>query len=184
VAPTQVVVIAVRDEPEVNDACERAHRQLVAGGVRATLDRGRGSFGRRVTDWEIKGVPLRVEVGPRDLKEGVVTVARRDNGEKMTWPIESLVDEASRVLEVVQGDLFSRALAWRDVNTKDVASVVEAIEVAQTGFARLSWDLVGPSEEAELNNEAVTIRCLQRADGSIPESELENDLLCIVAKSY
>ena len=184
VAPTQAVVIAVRDEPEVNEACERVQSQLVAAGVRSVLDRGRGSFGRRVTDWEIKGVPLRVEVGPRDLKEGVVTVARRDNGQKLTWHLDGVAREATTLLETIQRDLFARALEWRDVNTLDVASVVEAIEVAQTGFAKLSWDLVGPSEEAELNNVAVTIRCLQRADGSIPESELEPDLLCIVAKSY
>ena len=85
-APTQVVVIAVRDEPEVNEACERLQAQLIAQGVRSTLDRSRGSFGRRVTDWEIKGVPLRVEVGPRDLNEGVVSVTRRDNGEKSRRP--------------------------------------------------------------------------------------------------
>jgi prolyl-tRNA synthetase len=183
-APIQVVVIAVRDEPEVNEACERLHAQLVAQGVRSTLDRGRGSFGRRVTDWEIKGVPLRVEVGPRDLAEGVVGVTRRDTGEKTTWPLERVASEAAAVLETIQRDLYARALEWRDVNTMDVASVVEAIDVAQTGFAKLSWDLVGASEEAQLNNEAVTVRCLIRADGTIPESELETDLLCIVAKSY
>ena len=183
-APTQVVVIAVRDEAGVNEACERLQAQLVAAGVRSTIDRGRGSFGRRVTEWEIKGVPLRVEVGPRDLAQSVVTVTRRDNGEKLTWPLEGVAREATVVLEMIQRDLYARALAWRDVNTLDVPSVVEAIDVAQTGFAKLSWDLVGPSEEAQMNNEAVTVRCLVRADGSIPESELENDLLCIVAKSY
>ena len=183
-APTQVVVIAVRDEPEVNEACERLQTQLIAQGVRSTLDRSRGSFGRRVTDWEIKGVPLRVEVGPRDLNEGVVSVTRRDNGEKLTWPLAGVAQEATKLLATIQRDLYARALEWRDVNTLDVPSVVEAIDVAQTGFAKLSWDLVGANEEAQMNNEAVTVRCLQRADGSIPESELENDLLCIVAKSY
>jgi prolyl-tRNA synthetase len=183
-APTQVVIIAVRDESEVNEACERLHNQLVAAGVRSTLDRGRGSFGRRVTDWEIKGVPLRVEVGPRDLAQGVLSVTRRDNAQKLTWRLDNVAAEATSTLETIQRDLYSRALEWRDVNTLDVASVVEAIDVAQTGFAKLSWDRVGASEEAQMNNEAVTVRCLQRADGSIPESELENDLLCIVAKSY
>jgi len=183
-APTQVVVIAVRDEPEVNEACEQLHSRLVKAGVRSTLDRGRGSFGRRVTDWEIKGVPLRVELGPRDLAQGVVVVTRRDNGEKLSVSLDNVVVETSRILETIQSDLYARALEWRDVNTLDVASVAQAIDVAQTGFARLSWDLVGASEEAQLNGEAITVRCLQRADGSIPDSELENDLLCIVAKSY
>ena len=184
VAPYQVVVIAVRDEPEVNDACANIHQQLRSAGVRSTVDASRGSFGRRVTDWEIKGVPLRIEVGPRDVKDGVVTVSRRDRDEKSTWSINAVVSEVPALLTTIQHDLFERALEWRAANTLEVASVVDAIQVAQTGFARLSWDLVGPNEEAELNNQAVSVRCLQRGDGSIPESELENDLVCIVAKSY
>jgi prolyl-tRNA synthetase len=183
-APTQVVIIAVRDEVHVNEACERILASLKRAGVRAVLDRGRGSFGRRLTDWEIKGVPLRVEVGPRDLAEGVVTVVRRDTAAKVALAIDDVARQAPAMLEGMQSELFEGARDRRDANTCDVASVVEAIEVAQTGFARLSWDLVGDSEEAEMNNQAVTIRCLQRADGSIPSSDLENDLLCIVAKSY
>jgi len=183
-AHTQVVVIAVRDEPTVNDACERIHASLKSAGVRVVLDRGRGSFGRRLTDWEIKGVPLRVEVGPRDLAEGIVTVVRRDTSEKIIVSPDALASQLPALLETIQSDLFNDARDRRDANTCDVASVVEAIDVAQTGFARLSWDLVGDAEEAEMNGQAVTIRCLQRADGSIPASELENDLLCIVAKSY
>ena len=184
VAPIQVVVIGVRDEPAVNDACATLVADLKAAGVRVQLDRGRGSFGRRLTDWEIKGVPLRVEVGPRDLAEGVVSVVRRDNAQKLTLSLSALAHETPQILEQMQADLYARAKDHRDANTCDVASVVQAIDVAQTGFARLSWDLVGDSEEAELNAQALTIRCLQRADGSIPESELEPDLLCIVAKSY
>ena len=83
-AEIQVVVLAVRDEPDVNAACDRVAATLKAQGVRAQVDRGRGGFGRRTTDWEIKGVPLRVEVGPRDLAQGLVTVVRRDDGEKIT----------------------------------------------------------------------------------------------------
>jgi prolyl-tRNA synthetase len=183
-APIQVVVIAVRDEPTVNEACERILASLKSAGVRAVLDRGRGSFGRRLTDWEIKGVPLRVEVGPRDLAEGVVTVVRRDSAEKITLALEAVAPQVPALLETVQAELLRGARDHRDANTCDVPSVVEAIDVAQTGFARLSWDLVGDSEEAEMNSQAVTIRCLVRADGSIPASDLEEDLLCIVAKAY
>lgn len=183
-APTQVVIIAVRDEPEVNEACERVLACLKGAGVRAVRDRGRASFGRRLTDWEIKGVPLRVEVGPRDLAQGVVTVVRRDTSHKVALGIDEVARQAPVMLEAMQTDMFENARNRRDANTCDVASVPEAIEVAQTGFARLSWDLVGASEEAELNSQSVTIRCLQRADGSIPASDLESDLLCIIAKAY
>jgi prolyl-tRNA synthetase len=183
-APIQVVVIGVRDEPAVHEACERVRAQLESAGVRVVLDAGRGSFGRRVTDWEIKGVPLRVEIGPRDLGDGVVGATRRDTTEKFSWPAQSVATEVTSILDLMQGELFDRARAWRDAHTHDVTSLGDAIEAAQDGFARLPWALVGPAHEAQLNAEAVTVRCLQRGDGSIPTSDLEEDLVCLVAKSY
>ena len=183
-APIQVVVIAVRDEPEVNEACERIHASLKSAGVRAQIDRGRGSFGRRVTDWEIKGVPLRVEVGPRDLKEGVVTLVRRDNAEKLTLPLDEVSARAPGLLEAMQASLLAEATRRLADATHDVASIDEAIEAAETGFARLAWSQVGPTGEAALKVHAITVRCLQRRDATMPLAETEPDLDCIVAKSY
>ena len=184
VAPIQVVVVPVRDDDAVAAAVERVVADLSAVGVRARADRGRGSFGRRVTDWEIKGVPLRVEVGPRDLAEGVVTLVRRDTGEKVTRPILGLAAAAAELLEVVQADLLAAATRRRDAATRDVATVDEALEAAQEGFARLAWSAVGEAGEDRLNAEAVSVRCLTRPDGSVPESIDEAGLLAIVARSY
>ena len=170
-APVQAVVIAVRDEPEVNDACARLVTSLKGAGVRVVLDAGRGSFGRRVTDWEIKGVPLRIEVGPRDLAQGVVSLVRRDNGEKTTLGLDAVAIEAPGLLEQMQRAMFDDARARRDAATRDVGSVEEAIEAAQTGFARLAWDLVAGDGEAQLNAQAITVRCLQRSDASCLENE-------------
>jgi prolyl-tRNA synthetase len=183
-APTQVVVIAVRDEPDVNQACASIAQALNAAGLRAAVDRGRGSFGRRVTDWEIKGVPLRVEVGPRDLAQDLATLVRRDSAEKVATPVESLGERARDLLAAIQRDLFDAALHFRDGRTRDVASVDDALEAAQEGFARLDWDLVGADGEARLKADAITVRCLQRRDGSMPEGDAESDLVCIVSKSY
>ena len=183
-APIQVVVIAVRDEPEVNDACDRVAAALKGAGVRSSIDRGRGSFGRRVTDWEIKGVPLRVEVGPRDLKEGLVTLVRRDNAEKVSLSLDAVAEAAGPLLEQIQSDMFEGARSRLADSTHDVASIPEALEAAETGFARLDWSKVGVAGEAQLKVEAVTVRCLQRRDGSMPLDETEDDLVCIVAKSY
>ena len=183
-APIQAVVIAVRDEPEVNEACERVAASLKAAGVRTQIDRGRGSFGRRVTDWEIKGVPLRVEVGPRDLKEGVVSLVRRDNAEKLVLSLDEVSTRAGGLLDEIQSQLLAGATTRLAEATHDVASVEEAIEAAETGFARLDWSKVGESGEAALKVHAITVRCLQRKDGSMPLAESEADLDCIVAKSY
>jgi prolyl-tRNA synthetase len=183
-APTQVVIVAVRDETEVNETCDRLAGELASAGVRVEVDRGRGSFGRRVTDWEIKGVPLRVEVGPRDLAQGLVTLVRRDSGEKTTHGLGSLSSEVPAELERMQSDLLARAIAFRDERTLDVTSVADALEAAKDGFARLAWDLVKGEGEATLNAEAVSVRCIQRQDGSMPENEDEGGLICLVAKSY
>ena len=183
-APVQVVVVVVRDEPEVNAAAEEVAASLAAAGVRVELDRGRGSFGRRVTDWEIKGVPLRVEVGPRDLAEGLVTMVRRDTGEKMPRALNALAGEVPSLLETIQSDLFARAQAHRDTNTHDVTSIADALEATKDGFARLAWDLVAGEGERALNAEAVSVRCLQRKDESMPASDEEGDHVALVAKSY
>ncbi len=184
VAPIQVVVLAVRDDEEVLSACDRIVKLLQAAGVRVTMDQGRGSFGRRITDWEIKGVPLRVEVGPRDLAQGVVTMVRRDNDEKVAITIDALASTASSLLETMQSDLYASALARRDAATTDTTTVGEALEIAQQGFARLPWSVVNGEGETTLKSQAVTVRCLQRPDGTMPSSDSEPGLVCLVAKSY
>jgi prolyl-tRNA synthetase len=183
-APVQVVVVTVRDEPEVNEAADRVATSLLDAGVRVEVDRGRGSFGRRVTDWEIKGVPLRVEVGPRDLAQGIVTVVRRDTGEKSPRALGAVAGEVPLMLEAFQHDLYASALSYLHDNTHDVRTVAEALDAAKDGFARLAWDEVAGAGEIELNAQAVSVRCLQRRDGSMPTSDEEGDLVCIVAKSY
>jgi len=183
-APTQAVIIAVRDEPDVNEACARIAQDLKAAGIRVLIDRGRGSFGRRITEWEIKGVPLRIEVGPRDLAQGVASVVRRDNAEKHSLPLDALSARATELLDTMQKEMFDAALKFRDGATHDVGSVGEAGEAAQEGFARLPWDAMGSEGEAQLRSDAITVRCLQRADGSMPDADTEKNLVCIVAKSY
>jgi prolyl-tRNA synthetase len=183
-APVQVIVVTVRDEPDVIEAADQVAKSLLDAGVRVEVDRGRGTFGRRVTDWEIKGVPLRVEVGPRDLAQGVVTVVRRDTGAKSTHGLGELAGGVPTLLETVQHDLLARAQSYLVEHTHDVTSVAGAIDAAKDGFARLAWDLVAGEGEREMNDQAVSVRCLQRRDGSMPTSDEEGDLVCLVAKSY
>jgi prolyl-tRNA synthetase len=184
-APIQAVVLHVRDE---DGAGERAHliaESLRTSGVKVELDdRTDTSFGRRVTDWELKGVPLRVEVGPRDLADEQATLVRRDTGEKTQIPLSGLSTAVGEALDAAQVDLLAAATAERDERTVDVTSLDEAREAGQEGFARLPWRLVGESGEAELASSAITVRCIQRADGSVPASEDEDDLYALVARSY
>jgi prolyl-tRNA synthetase len=183
-APTQVVVMPVRDDEEVVAACRKINSELVDLDIRSQVDNGRGSFGRRATDWEVKGVPVRIEVGPRDLANGEVTVVRRDTSEKITVKVEAAVEVAEKLLLAMQESLFSAAEARLKANTFDVSSIDEAIVAAQKGFARLDWSLIDDAAEARMKGEAITVRCLQRRDGSIPLNDQEDDLIAIVAKSY
>ena len=183
-APTQVVVIAVREDDEVIAACNKIAAGLKSAGVRVRIDNGGASFGRRVTHWEIKGVPIRVEVGPRDLAEGVVALVRRDTSEKASISPDAVATSVPGILEQMQSQMYEAQLARRNANTHDVKSIDEAMQAAQTGFARLDWDLVGSAGEARLKTDAITVRCLQRRDGSMPVTDTEKDLICIVAKSY
>jgi prolyl-tRNA synthetase len=183
-APIQVVVIPAREDDAVSDACARIVAMLESAGVRVELDRGRGTFGRRVTDWEIKGVPVRVEVGPRDLATNEVTVARRDDGSKTLVSIDALATRVLALLEEIQSAILAGAAERLERGTVEVSTLAEAIEAAQSGFARLAWDLVGEAGERTLNEAAVSVRCLQRADGSMPDSDAESGLTCVVARAY
>ena len=183
-APVQTVILCIRDEPELTEAARTLSAELSAAGIRNEIDARSGSFGRRTTDWELKGVPTRIEIGPRDLADGNVTLARRDNGSKETVTLRTVVGAANDALEEIQGALYERARARRDANTFDVATLDDAIEAGQRGFARLAWSQVGVEGEAALKKHALTVRCVQRPDGTIPDHEGEADLVCIVARSY
>jgi prolyl-tRNA synthetase len=184
-ASIQAVVLLVRDEAGAREAAGALLAELKGAGVRARLDaQVATSFGRRATDWELKGVPVRIEVGPRDLAEGVVTIVRRDTGEKRTVPVGEVQHRVTTLLDQIQADLLATATKRRDDRTVDAATVDDAIEGGKVGFARIAWDLLRDGGEARLAQEAITVRCLQTDDGGLPASEQENGLVAYVARSY
>jgi prolyl-tRNA synthetase len=184
-APTQVVVIAVRDDGDVVAQARALVGELAAEGQRVRLD-GRTdlSLGRRVTDWELKGVPVRLELGPRDLAEGAVTLVRRISGTKGPVPLAGAAKAVTDALDEQQTELLAEATARRDDHLTDVATLDDATEAAATGWARVAWAQVGMEGEARLAEQSVTVRCLLRPDGSVPEAEDESDLVALVARSY
>ena len=185
-AAVQVVVIAVRDEGDVVARCRALVDELRAAGVRAELDdKTGGSLGRRVTDWELKGVPLRLEIGPRDLADNAATLAYRISGRaKASVALTGVVDTVLAVLEEEQSALLAEAIDLRESRTADVTTLDDAREGAATGWARVAWDRIGTEGEAELAQTGVTVRCLVRADGSLPDGDHEPDLVAYVARAY
>jgi prolyl-tRNA synthetase len=184
-ASVQAVVLVIKDQDGAGDAASQLTDELTAAGIRARLDaRTETSFGRRATDWELKGVPVRIEVGPRDLANGEVTVVRRDTGEKAQCPVAAAGKTVAELLDTIQASLHDQARARRDARTAEVATIEEAREAAQTGFARIPWATLGEAGEAELAKDALSVRCLQRPDGTVPEREDEPDVVAVVARAY
>jgi prolyl-tRNA synthetase len=184
-AATQAVVLLVRDEEGAGPAAELLTAELKAEGMRVRLDaQVATSFGRRATDWELKGVPVRIEVGPRDLAQGLVTVARRDTGEKQQVSVAEVGSLVRVLLADMQADMLARATARRDERTVEASTVEEAVEAGKVGFAKIAWDVLKEGGEARLAQDAITVRCLQREDGGIPGSEDEEALVAYVARSY
>jgi prolyl-tRNA synthetase len=184
-APTQVQVMVVKAGEGVIEAATKLRDDLKAAGIRVALDdRADVPFGRRAVDAELKGIPVRIEVGPRDLAAGNAVVARRVDGAKTPIALGEVVNDVSAALKADQQILFDNALTFREERTVEVKTLGDALEAAQNGFARVPWSAVGAEGEAEANGKAVTVRCLLRPDGTVPDSDDEPGLLAILARAY
>jgi len=183
-APVQVVVMVVRAEDGAGERGAALAAELGAAGLRVELDdRVDTGFGRRAVEWEIKGVPVRLEVGPRDIAAGTATLVRRDEPGKQAVPLDGLAAQVPDILGEIQVALLAQARERRDSRTAEVQTVDQAREAAQTGFARVRWDVVRSAEE-DLVRDTLTVRCLQRAGGDVPLSSDEPDLTAVIAKAY
>ena len=186
VAPAQVVVMVVKDDAAVGETAARLCAELSAAGHRVRLDdRTDTSFGRRSVDWELKGVPVRIEVGPRDLADGNVTVVVRHTREKRTVALAAVAAEAAAALASADRDLLVEATNFREGRTEDAATLEDAIEAGSVGFARVPMKALGPDGEDRLAQHTLTIRCLQRPDGSLAGlGDPEDELVAVVGRSY
>ena len=185
VAPIQVVVVMVRDDEDALQSARELTDALCSAGARAKLDSAvHLGFGRRVTDWELKGVPVRIDIGPRDLKDGNVTVTRRDEHETRVVPIGDITSLVPIMLDKTQASMLAEATRFRDASTIDVDTIEQATEAGQIGVARIPWRLLGTAGERALLDQGLSVRCIERPDGCLPESEDEPDLNAIVARAY
>ncbi len=184
-APVQAYVLCVKDGQGVGEAAHKVHSALKTAGVRSRLnDRTDVPFGRRAVDAELKGYPIRVELGPRDVAEGKAMLVRRIDGSKTPVSLDALPKAVTEALEEDQRALYDDALRFRDSHTTEANTIDEAIEAAADGFVRVPWSQCGEEGEQRAAQHAVTVRCLQRADGTVPDSDSENDLVAVMARSY
>ena len=128
--------------------------------------------------------PVRIEIGPRDLAAGTVSLIRRDNGYRADIALDRVVVSVTAALEEAQAAMLADAEAQREQRTADVSSVAEAIEATKVGFARLSWGRLGTDGEAELAAAGVSVRCLLAADGGLPRPGGSAHDLAVVGRAY
>ncbi len=144
VAPVQVVIVPIAPAKEREEVLSRARE--IAGGLRERFrlrldDRPEYTPGWKFNDWEMRGVPVRVEIGPRDLREGKVVLVRRDTGEKTGVPIEGLELAIVDLLREIQIKMFAMAKQFMADNTHEAGNVeqLEGIIAAKRGFVRAPW---------------------------------------------
>ena len=142
IAPVQVIVVPVaQHKPGVTEKATELYEALCAHGVRCKIDLSDNSLGWKCAQYEMKGVPLRIELGPRDIENGVCVAVRRDNGEKLSVAIDELCDRIDGLLDDVQQGLFDKAKKNLDSHIFEAHSLEEAkrLQSENGGFIKTMW---------------------------------------------
>ena len=163
IAPIQVAVIPVaQHKPGVLDAAAAIRDRLTAAGLRVKMDDSEQSPGWKFAQYEMKGVPVRVEIGPRDMEKEQCCIARRDTGEKTFVPLADLESAVQATLQAVRDNLYDLAAKNLEDNTFDMTSWEEVRDMAQGrgGFARTKWCGKLECELAMKEKAGVSSRCM------------------------
>ena len=144
VAPYQVVIVPIgRDNwrETVLPKAQEIQQQLVDAGIRVTLDEREERPGWKFSEWEMRGVPLRLEIGPKDIEKGQVLLARRDTREKLGVPLDGLVGKVRELLDEIQKGLLERAIQFRDEHTfrADDYETFKTTMEGRPGFVIAPW---------------------------------------------
>ena len=167
-APYQVVIVPIfrtdEEKSSVLDAARKLKADLVKANVRVTLDEREGnSPGWKFNDWEMRGVPVRVELGPKDVAKQSAVLARRDRPGregKISAPLAEVPQTIERLLAEIQQAMHDRALAFRKANTHDAKTYDDLKKAVEMGFAFSPW--CGSADcEAKIKEETrATMRCI------------------------
>lgn len=163
VAPIQVVLIPIQMQKEaVNAKVNEIFARLKKLGIRVNVDDSNRTPGWKFSEWEMKGVPLRLEIGPRDVENKVVSASVRYNGEKLTIKEDELEDKVTELLNTIQRELYLKAKRYLDNHLTEVHTMEELEEVLQVkgGYAKMMWS--GDQKDLDVIKDKynATARCL------------------------
>jgi prolyl-tRNA synthetase len=167
-APTQVVIVPIyktdEEKASVLKTAKELKTQLVKAALRVTLDEREGfSPGWKFNDWEMRGVPVRVELGPKDVAKQAAMLARRDKPGregKVSAPLADLAGTIEKLLADIHQALYDKALAFRRANTHEAGSYGDFKKAVETGFAFAHWCGSGECEEKIKEETRATMRCI------------------------
>src|SRR5215470_2763777 len=172
IAPYQVVIVPIgRDDwrEKVLPKAQDIQRELLAAGIRVTIDERDERPGWKFAEWELRGVPLRLEIGPKDIEKSAVLIARRDTREKQSIPMAGLGEKLRELLNDVQRTLLERARQFREEHTirvNDYQAFKEAME-GRPGFVIAPWCGSADCEAQIKTDTQATIRNMP-IDGAAP----------------
>ena len=166
-APIQVVMVPITGKDEavnnaILDKMTAFKKELEAKGITVKIDsRDTLRPGFKFAEWELKGVPVRLAMGGRDLENGTVELARRDTCEKASHPQEGVADVIAALLDEIQDNIYAKALKFRDDNIRKVDTWEEfKEEITKGGFLLCHWDGTPETEEKIKEETKATIRCI------------------------
>ena len=163
IAPIEVIVIPVAThKPGVNEAAERLLASLKSSGLRARGDFGDNSPGWKFAEYEMKGVPLRIEIGPRDISAGQCVAARRDSGEKTALPLDGAAEAIRSLLDAIQVSLYEKALLNLERHTYTAETIEDVVGVNELGggFVKAMWCGDAACEDEMKAKTGVSSRCI------------------------
>ena len=169
-APIQVVVVPIykteEQLEEIRQVVDKFSSELKAKGISIKFDDDdKTKPGWKFAEYELKGVPVRIAIGPKDLEKGHVEVARRDTLEKQFIALDNVSTEVEKLLEDIQTNLFQKASDFRDTHTTEATTFEEFKNIIENkgGFVSALWDGTEETEEAIKNETKATIRCIPQA---------------------
>jgi prolyl-tRNA synthetase len=194
-APFQVVIVPIykgdEQKNEVLDHAKKLYEDLDAAGVRVKLDdRDTHTPGYKFNDYELKGVPIRLGIGPKDIEKGAVELARRDNLTKSFVSQDDLASHINKLLSEIQSNLFDRALAFRESHTTVCDSYEDFKNVLESkgGFISAHWDGTEETEMKIKQETKATIRCIpidtEKEEGICIYSRKPSSQRVLFAKAY
>lgn len=161
VAPIQLVILPIAmHKAGVIEKADEIYAQLKSAGIRVKVDDSDQTAGWKFNQWEMKGVPVRLEVGPKDIENKQVVLVRRDTHEKHIVPMETLTDTVKKLLDDIHESLFNRALAFREAKTVDATTFEELKNGVNGGFVRAMWCGDRECEDAIKEKTGATTRCM------------------------